>query len=435
MSDPGQRHVVICGIDDSMIDGLRVQLEGLGPWSVVSIAWPLLQGFDEVVPLAYVLLGVYEPASRDWAARLAARPKDVPLVWVGGTPDKSARPDAWLPAPASMTMLAAILAALVKAREQPRSPRQRKSDLILGSSTAIQTLLHTIDRFASSSAAALITGESGTGKELVARALHSCGERADGPFVAINCAAIPDTLFEAELFGHNRGAFTGAVAVRPGVFESADHGTLFLDEIGEIPPALQVKLLRVLETHEVSRLGSNEARRVDVRVVAATNRDLEEAVRARTFREDFYYRLNVCPIRVPPLRERAEDIPVLVSHYLDVLAQREKQSRPTLAHSALEKLLSYAWPGNVRELIAVLQRALLLAQGGLIDDRAIDLPAGEKSLIAPYRDAKALFERTYYETLLRTAGGQITLAAKLADKTRKEIYDALARLGLKRDPS
>jgi DNA-binding NtrC family response regulator len=433
VSDP-KKHVVVCGIDDSMIDSLRVQLEGLGAWSVVSVSWPTLQGLDTISPLAYVLLGMYEPASREWQGRLTARPKGVPLVQIGGNPDKSSAPDAWLPAPASMTTLANTLATLVHTPEKPRSPRQRKSDLIIGRSPAIQGVLHAIDRFASSGAAALVTGESGTGKELVARALHTCGSRADGPFVAINCAAIPDTLFEAELFGHVRGAFTGAVAVRPGVFEAADRGTLFLDEIGEIPTGLQAKLLRVLETQEVARLGSNEPRKVDVRVVAATNQDLTEAVRSKRFREDLYYRLRVCPIEVPPLRARSEDIPFLVEHYLEVLAHKEKKARPMLLPSALQKLLTHDWPGNVRELISCLQRAMLLGTGGLIDDRAIDLPTRERPLIAPYRVAKENFERSYYEQLMRASGGQITLAAKLADKTRKEIYDALKRLGLSRDP-
>jgi two-component system response regulator GlrR len=293
--------------------------------------------------------------------------------------------------------------------------------------------LQTIDRIASSRAPVLITGESGTGKELVARALHAGGSRADRPFVAINCAAIPEALFEAELFGHTRGAFTGAVAVRPGVFEAADHGTLFLDEIGDIPPALQAKLLRVLETGEVVRLGANEPRHVDVRIVAATNRDLVEDVRERRFREDLYYRLFVCPIVVPPLRDRPEDIPILVSHYLETLSAREKRARPALMPAALDKLLSYDWPGNVRELIAVLQRAVLLGQAGVIDESAIEVGGSGRPLISPYRDAKREFERTYYEALLRTSSGQISRAAKLAHKTRKEIYDAMKRLGFQRE--
>ncbi|MCA1664907.1 MAG: sigma 54-interacting transcriptional regulator, partial [Myxococcales bacterium] len=193
------------------------------------------------------------------------------------------------------------------------------------------------------------------------------------------------------------------------------------------------KLLRVLETGEVTRLGSNEPHRIDVRIVAATNCDLEEAVRTRRFREDLYYRLHVCPVRVPALRDRPEDIPMLTAHYLEVIATREKRPRQTLLPTALDKLLSYDWPGNVRELIAVLQRAVLLGRAGVIDPDAIQLPSAARPLIAPYRDAKRNFEREYYGELLRTSAGQISRAAKLAHKTRKEIYDAIKRLGFERD--
>jgi two-component system response regulator GlrR len=181
------------------------------------------------------------------------------------------------------------------------------------------------------------------------------------------------------------------------------------------------------------RLGANEARHVDVRIVAATNRDLVEDVRERRFREDLYYRLFVCPIVVPPLRDRPEDIPILVSHYLETLSAREKRARPALMPAALDKLLSYDWPGNVRELIAVLQRAVLLGQAGVIEESAIEVGGSGRPLISPYRDAKREFERTYYEALLRTSSGQISRAAKLAHKTRKEIYDAMKRLGFQRE--
>jgi two-component system response regulator GlrR len=422
------RHVIFCGIDDRLIDSYAAQLHADAGWSVVSVRWPDLTPLDGLQPLAYVVLGSYEPAAGEYGARLAKRAAGVPLVWVGGSADATARPDAWIPAPPSLSLLKAALSSLIKEPAVPRHSR-RKSDEILGRSQAIQVLAQTIDRVAASTAPVLVTGESGTGKELVARALHMGSLRYDRPFVAINCAAIPETLFEAELFGHTRGAFTGAVAVRPGVFEAAHGGTLFLDEIGEIPTALQAKLLRVLETGEVTRLGSNEPRSVDVRVVAATNCDLTQAVQDKRFREDLYYRLRVCPIEVPPLRARPDDIPLLVSHYLEVIAAREKRARPTLLPSALDKLLSYDWPGNVRELIAILQRAVLLSQGGVIDEQSIGLPATGRPLITPYRDAKREFERLYYDELLRTASGQISRAAKLAGKTRKEIYDALKRLG------
>jgi two-component system response regulator GlrR len=313
----------------------------------------------------------------------------------------------------------------------PSRSWRRKSDMIIGVSGAITRLLSSLDRLAPSVAPALITGESGTGKELVARALHYSGPRSGAPFVALNCGAIPESLFEAELFGHQRGAFTGATSARPGAYEAADGGTLFLDEIGEMPLSLQVKLLRVLETGEVARLGSNERRRFNVRLVTATNRTLEDEVRAGRFREDLFYRVSVCPVHISPLRDRPEDIPPLVTHHLEQIARREGRAAPRLTNPALEKLLSHRWPGNVRQLINVLERAVLLAERGAIDAEHLALPQERSApLIVPYREAKEQFEQNYYALLLRTAGGNVSLASKLAQKTRKEVYDALKRLGL-----
>jgi DNA-binding NtrC family response regulator len=282
----------------------------------------------------------------------------------------------------------------------------------------------------------LVTGESGTGKELVARSLHYCGPRANAPFIALNCAAIPETLIEAELFGNARGAFTGAIAARECAFEAADGGTLFLDEIGEMPLAMQSKLLRVLETSEVQRLGSTELRKVDFRLVSATNRNLDAEVKQGRFREDLFYRVMVYPIHVPALRDRIEDLPRLVTHYLAVIAARDRRSPLRLTATALERLLGHYWPGNVRELVNLLERAALLARGSMIDVDQImfstDGTAGQdvpRSLV-PYREAKAQFEHDYYAHLVRAANGNISLAAKLAAKTRKEVYDALRRHGL-----
>jgi DNA-binding NtrC family response regulator len=313
----------------------------------------------------------------------------------------------------------------------PSRSWRRKSDMIIGVSAAVRALLAALDRLAASVAPVLITGESGTGKELVARALHYSGIRASAPFVPINCAAIPEPLFEAELFGYQRGAFTGAVASRPGAFEAADGGTLFLDEIGEMHVPLQAKLLRVLETGEVPRLGSNERRRSNVRVVAATNRNLQAEVRAGRFREDLFYRVSVYPVAIPPLRDRPEDIPPLVAHHLEEIARRERRPVPRLTHAALERLLAHRWPGNVRELINALERAILLAEQDVIDLEHVALPHNSAPpLIVPYREAKEQFEHEYYSRLLRTCAGNISLIAKLAQKTRKEVYDALKKLGL-----
>ena len=401
--------------------------------------WPIHVWKEEDPPAAslaaprcvWVLLATAPELLPALEARLLARPAEIPLLAVGAAPPARLRVAGWLAEPVLLPLEAMLIHHLGPGASA--GPWRRKSDMIVGRSTATRELLHAIDRLAVSTAPVLVTGESGTGKELVARAVHTSSPRAGSRFVAINCAAIPESLFEAELFGFARGAFTGAVAARPGLFETASGGTLFLDEIAEIPPSLQVKLLRVLETGDVTRLGSNETRQVDVRLVAATNRDLEAEMLAGRFREDLFYRLCVCPIHVIPLRERAEDIPVLTAHYLGELARRERRPAPTLAPAALEKLLGYHWPGNVRQLVAVLQRALLHVPGPNIDAEHIEVPQNGHAVLPSYRTAKAEFERRYFSQLLRTTGGQVSLAARVASKTRKEVYDALKRLELEPD--
>ena len=312
---------------------------------------------------------------------------------------------------------------------------RRKTDMIIGDSPAIRQLLHALDRLAPATTPVLITGESGVGKELVARSLHYAGPRAPGQFVAINCAAIPEPLFEAELFGYRRGAFTGAINPHPGAIEAAHRGTLFLDEIGDMPLAMQAKLLRVLETGEVQRVGASTRTVVDFRLVTASNRDLEQAVRDGLFRADLYYRIHVYPVHVPALRDRAEDVPRLVHHYLAVIAARERRPVPRVTPAALDKLADYAWPGNVRELVNLVERAVLCAGEQVIDAEHVfvrapaEPPRGTAPLV-PYREAKARFEVDYYAQLMRAAGGNVSRAAKLGRKTRKEIYDALKRCGL-----
>lgn len=374
-----------------------------------------------------------------------------PLLVIGSEPPPSgAGVSMWLPTLPSPSMLGSIVSQLLAegpsegwARadievappsSEPRSGPvwRRKADMILGDSDATRRLLSVLERLAPSNALVLVTGESGTGKELVARALHHCGPRADEPFVAVNCAALPETLVEAELFGYQRGAFTGAVTSRAGAFEAAQRGTLLLDEIGEMPRAVQPKLLRILETNEFSRLGSSEVRKVEARLVVATNRDLATEVREGRFREDLFYRLNVYPIHVEPLRRRPEDTPTIVAHHLHLLSAREKRQVPRLTPAALERLVAYSWPGNVRQLVHVLTRAMILAPKNVIDAEHIDLPSSGS--FSRYRDAKQEFDREYYSRLLRVANGNVAFAARLADKTRKEVYDALKRLGMDAAP-
>jgi two-component system response regulator PilR (NtrC family) len=246
--------------------------------------------------------------------------------------------------------------------------RQRE---LVGTSAAMHRVYELVNQVAETRTNVLISGESGTGKELVARAIHTRSERRERPFVAINCGAIPENLLESELFGHVKGAFTGAVSGKEGLFETADGGTLLLDEVGELPGALQVKLLRVLQERTIRRVGGTSDRRVDVRILAATNRRLEEEVAAGRFREDLYYRLNVIEITIPPLRERIEDVPMLVQHFVDKYARELGKPIREVRAEALQRLLAYSYPGNVRELENAIERAVALSKDGLIGEEAL----------------------------------------------------------------
>lgn len=398
-------------------------------------------------------------------ALLSTLPPDVPVIAFGAAWHSTTNPISWFPRPSAAIIHAVLYDTLAPSRDVasigalppppplpqvPSAPApsstsamwRRKTDMIIGSSAAIRGVLDALQRIAASPTSVTITGASGTGKELVANALHYSSPRARAPFIALNCAAIPESLFEAELFGYVRGAFTGAVSTRIGAFEGAHNGTLFLDEIGEIPRTLQPKLLRVLERGEVTRLGANDTRKVAVRVVAATNRNLEAEVRAGNFREDLYYRLRVCHVHVPPLRERLEDIAPLVAHHLSIIATRERRAAPPrLSSDAFEKLLGYRWPGNVRELVNVLEAGVLLAPADIIEAGHLHFmgslgpgsAAEDDEPPLAYRDAKAHFDAAYYARVLRAAHGNVSLAAKLAQKTRKEVYEALRRAGVDAD--
>ncbi len=258
---------------------------------------------------------------------------------------------------------------------------KRGAPRIIGDDPKLRHVTQQLHRAAGSDATVLLEGESGTGKELFARCLHALSPRADGPFVAINCAAIPDTLLETELFGHEKGAFTGATARKPGRFEVAHRGTLFLDEIGDLPLGLQAKILRALEERSFERVGGTQTLHVDVRVVAATNRHLKQRVASRLFREDLYFRLSVFPITIPPLRERAEDIPVLATHFVERFCR--DMNKPVLSFSlaALDELKTYAWPGNVRELQNCIERAVILCEGSSIQPRHLNLSSALQPII------------------------------------------------------
>ena len=256
---------------------------------------------------------------------------------------------------------------------------------LVGQSHALRHIVSQIDLVAPTEASVLILGESGTGKELVAREIHNRSLRKDKPLVRVNCASIPKDLFESEFFGHTRGAFTGAIKDRAGRFEAAEGGTLFLDEIGEVPLDLQSKLLRVLQEKRYERVGEDRTRLADVRVIAATNRDLEQAVAADRFREDLYYRLNVFPIQVPPLREHMEDIPLLAKHFIESSVRELRCPKPRLTRAGVAKLQNYHWPGNIRELRNVIERAIIISRGRVLD---FDLPAAEAALVPASRTAR-----------------------------------------------
>ncbi len=430
----------VCGPGSDGLAEVRKLLESSGSWGVTEIPWPDVPAPDVLERLQLFILGTAaDGPPDDLVGFLRGRPKTTPLLVIGRNPARMAVPSLWLPTTPSPPLLAAVVNQLLGAGADEdtaaKSPWRRKADMILGSSQHVRDLLHSLDQLAPAQTPICITGESGVGKELVARALHYSSPRAAAPFIAINCGAVPETLFETELFGYQKGAFTGAVATHVGAFEAADNGTLFLDEVGEMPMAMQVKLLRVLQTYAVQRVGSTEAKQVNFRLVTATNRDLAAEVKSGRFREDLFYRIHVYPLHIAPLRERPEDIPPIVQHHLSMIAEREKRLPMRLSNGAIEKLLSHSWPGNVRELINVLERATLLAGADVIEAEHIMLSDGAATSdtaggLLPYREAKAKFEYDYYSQLMRAADGNVSLASKLGQKTRKEIYDALKRHGL-----
>jgi two-component system response regulator GlrR len=302
---------------------------------------------------------------------------------------------------------------------------------IITRSSVMEDLLAKSQRVAAGDASVLIQGESGTGKELLARAIHRASPRANQPFVAINCGAIPETLLESELFGHMKGSFTGAIADQRGLFVAADKGTLFLDEIGDMPLTLQVKLLRVIETREVRPIGATRSTPFDVRIVSATHRDLAREKEAGTFREDLYYRLNVVTLKLPSLEERPEDIPLLAEAFLKKLAPRYGRDKASFSTEALELLVKAKWPGNVRQLYNVVEQSIALCPTEVIPqafvEQAIQVEMHE---MTSFEDARKRFERDYLTRILKLTKGSVTQAAKLARRNRTEFYKLLQRHGI-----
>ena len=312
--------------------------------------------------------------------------------------------------------------------------KERRFEQIIGNSAALEAVLEQVERVAPTGSTVLIQGETGTGKELIAHAIHNISPRYGQPFVRLNCAAIPLDLLESELFGHEKGAFTGAIAQKTGRFELADKGTLFLDEVGDIPPALQPKLLRVLQEQEFERLGSARTHKVDVRLVAATHRDLTEMVKRGEFRSDLYYRLNVFPVLLPPLRDRGEDIPCLVMHFVEMLGHRMGKQIEHVPTTTMSALSCYHWPGNIRELQNLIERAVILSDDGVLPNPLP--PAGSQDLTVPraattLRDSERAVILQTLERVGRVIGGPKGAATKLGLK-RTTLIHKMQKLGISR---
>ncbi len=326
------------------------------------------------------------------------------------------------------------MAAVVRFGSAEQDANPRRFEQIIGSSPALESVLDQVERVAPTDSTVLVQGETGTGKELIARAIHNLSSRCGRPFIKLNCAAIPFDLLESELFGHEKGAFTGAIAQKIGRFELADKGTLFLDEVGDIPLALQPKLLRVLQEQEFERLGSGRTHQVDVRLVAATHRNLVEMVKRNEFRSDLYYRLNVFPVPLPPLRARREDIPALVEHFMEIYAHRMGRQIDQISPETMSELTSYPWPGNIRELQNFIERSVILTSGNVLESPLASLRnAAVAQSLGPItmEDAERDHIRKTLEQTRWVVSGPNGAAARLGIK-RSTLYFRMQKLGISR---
>ena len=414
-----------------------------------------IRACEEVEPHV-VLLDLVMPPGPDGLAvleRIMARQDDIGVIMMSG---KATLADAVRATklgafqflekpltPESVLSTVSAAAALVQTRADNRVLRAAQPDVdeIVGTTAVMQELRDTIARVAPTPARVLIVGESGTGKELVARAIHRQSPRGGRPMVSLNCAAIPRDLLESEMFGHERGAFTGAVARRRGKFELADGSTLFLDEVGDLHVEAQAKLLRVLETGTIERLGGGRERAVDVRVLAASNKDLAHEVRRGSFREDLFFRLNVFPVRVPPLRDRLEDLPLLVEHLTRVVAARCTRRVRSVGADAIARLKQHSWSGNVRELANVIERLTIAGEARPVTARDVDgvLPLADAAVTPRLTDhadagslteALAAYERNLITQALEATGGNVAAAARRLETDRANLYRRMRRLGM-----
>jgi transcriptional regulator with GAF, ATPase, and Fis domain len=368
-----------------------------------------------------------------------------------GTKLAGARVEAAVVPPGAILKVGEVEIAIRPVAQKVEVPPSDRTEFgpAIGKSLAMRTIFGILERIAPTEATVLLEGETGTGKDVLARAIVQHSQRATGPFVVVDCGAVSYSLIESELFGHERGAFTGAVSARQGAFELADGGTVFLDEIGELPLDVQPKLLRVLETREFRRVGGNKALRTNVRVIAATKRDLVREVAAGKFREDLYFRLAVVPVTVPPLRARRDDIPLLVEHILEVASTASGMPKLKVSQETMHGLVAHDWPGNVRELRNVLERAIYMAQAtGSSEIGLVALPTGSGDVAnaafhfdpsKSYRETRAKydaeFERRYVKWLLARHGGNVSAAAREARMDRKHLHDMAKKHGLRGESS
>jgi len=326
------------------------------------------------------------------------------------------------------------VAAVARLGSVGLDPNPRRFEQIIGKSAALEAVLEQVQRVAPADSTVLVHGETGTGKELIARAIHNLSSRCGRPFIKLNCAAIPFDLLESELFGHEKGAFTGAIAQKIGRFELADQGTLFLDEVGDIPLALQPKLLRVLQEQEFERLGSGRTHQVDVRLVAATHRNLVEMVKRNEFRSDLYYRLNVFPVSLPPLRARRDDIPALVEHFVEIHARKMNKQIEHISPETMSAFVSYQWPGNIRELQNLIERSVILTSGNVLHSPLLNSKAGTEAE-SPEATTLEEAERNHIRKILEqtrwVVSGPNGAAARLGIK-RSTLYFRMQKLGISR---
>ena len=442
-------HILIVDDDKNMLEVLRFRLESEG-YKVTSTNMAkdaLTMAKDELFDLALVDLKIDRNDGIELMQKLHRLSPEMPVIILTAYGTIETAVDAmkhgaysYLTKPFDRRELCLQIKNGLEKSSLSREIRRLKAlvgeryefENIIGKSKKMQEVMEQISRTAEIDSNVCIYGESGTGKELIAKSLHLLSSRKEKLFVAINCAAIPEGLLEAELFGYEKGAFTGAVRNKKGFFAQADGGTIFLDEISEMSESMQAKLLRVLQEKEFHPLGAEKPVKVDVKIIAATNKNLEDEVKSGNFREDLFYRIHVIPVYIPPLRERKEDIPLLVDHFMKKFAGNMKKEIKGISTPALQKLLSYEWPGNVRELENSIEYAVAMTTGDIIDEYLIlQTKTVEQGELKPLKEAKNEFEGKYIFNLISLTRGNVSKASRLAGKYRSDFYDLLKKHNLK----